>query len=153
MNKKKMKLKKFYFHPITVFILLTVLTVLLSGLLSGLEVQATYSKLNLSTGKLESTLIAVENLCNYDGLKYIIGNVSRNFLSFAPLGTLLIALIGLTIGEGSGFIETLTRRHISKIPKVILTFLVIFIATISSLINEVGYAILIPLALICSNNS
>ena len=92
-EKKKLRLKKFYFHPITVFILLTVLTVLLSGLLSGLEVQATYSKLNLSTGKLESTLVAVENLCNYDGLKYIISNAGKNFMSFTTLSTLLIALI------------------------------------------------------------
>ena len=39
----------------------------------------------------------------------------------------------------------LTRRHISKIPRPIFTFIIILIATISSLINEVGYAILIPL--------
>ena len=59
---------------------------------------------------------------------------------------LLISLIGLSVAEGPGFIETLTKRHISKLPKFTLTFLLIFISIISSLINEVGYAILIPLA-------
>ena len=115
MNKKKMKLKKFYFHPITVFILLTVLTVLLSGLLSGLEVQATYSKLNLSTGKLESTLVAVENLCNYDGLKYIISNAGKNFMSFTTLSTLLIALIGLSVAKSTGLFDTFIKRKLIKL--------------------------------------
>jgi len=144
-EKRKLKLKKFYFHPITVFLFLIILTVVVSGILSAFETQATYSVININTKELEPVLVTVENLLSFDGLKFIISNAARNFLSFGPLGTILISLIGLTIAESTGFIETLTRRHISKIPKYPLTFLIIFISTISSLINEVGYAILIPL--------
>ncbi len=145
-DRRKLKLKKFYFHPITIFLLLTILVIVLSGIFSAFEMQATYNTVNVNTKDLEPTLVAVENLLSFDGLKFIISNAAKNFLSFGPLGTLLISLLGITIAEGSGFIETLTRRHLSKIPKKTLTFLVLFIATISSLINEVGYAILIPLA-------
>lgn len=144
-EKGKLRLKKFYFHPITVFVILTFLTILLSAILSLFETQATYNIVNTNTKDLEPVLVAVENMLSFDGLKFIISDAARNFLSFAPLGTLLISLIGLTIAEASGFIETLTRRHISKMPKYLITFLVIFVSTISSLINEVGYAILIPL--------
>ena len=142
---RKLKLKKFYFHPVTTFMLLTVFLVLLSWILSLFQMQATYNIVNENTKELEPTLVTVENLLSFDGLKFFISNASKNFLSFAPLGTLILSLIGLTIGEGSGFIETLTKRHFSKIPKEIFTFIIIFTATISSLINEVGYAILIPL--------
>ena len=38
-EKPKLKLKKFYFHPITVFIALTFLVILLSGILSLLQMQ------------------------------------------------------------------------------------------------------------------
>ena len=145
-DKRKLKLKKFYFHPITIFIVLTFIVILLSGILSWLQVQATYNVVNANTNELEPTLVAVENLFSYDGVKFLISNAAKNFLSFGPLGMLLISLIGLTISEGTGFIETLTNRHLSKIPRPVLTFLLILIATISSLINEVGYAILIPLA-------
>ena len=144
-DKRKLKLKKFYFHPITVFIFLTFLVVLLSGLLSLLEAQATYSVVNVNTKELEPTLVTVENLLSFDGIKFMISNAAKNFLSFGPLGMLLLSLIGITVAEGTGFIETFTRRHLSKLPKNTLTFLVIFIAITSSLINEVGYAILIPL--------
>lgn len=144
-DKKKLKLKKFYFHPITVFLFLIFLTVILSGIFSALQMQATYNTININTKELEPNLVTVENLLCFDGIKFIISNAAKNFLSFGPLGMLLISLLGLTVAEGSGFIETLTRRHLSKIPKSTFTFLIIFIATISSLINEVGYAILIPL--------
>ena len=147
MNKKrKLKFKKIYFHPITEFLLLTLIVVILSGILSLLQTQATYNTVNTATKELEPTLVAVENLFSFDGLKFMISNAARNFLSFAPLGMLLMSLIGITIGEGTGFIEALTKRYLSKLPKAGLTFLVIFFATISSLINEVGYTILIPLA-------
>ena len=144
-EKRKWKLKKFYIHPVSTFMIMTVFIVLLSWILSIFQMQSTYNVVNANTKELEPALVTVENLLSFDGLKFLISNASKNFLSFAPLGTLLIALIGLTIGEGSGFIETLTKRHLSKIPKGLFTFIIIFIATISSLINEVGYAILIPL--------
>ena len=145
-EKGKLRLKKFYFHPVTMYLALMFLTIFLSWIFSLFEMQATYNTVNANTRELEPVLVAVENLLSFDGLKFIFSDAAKNFLSFAPLGTLLMALIGLTVAEGTGFIETLTRRHISQMPKFLFTFIVIFLATVSSLINEVGYAILIPLA-------
>lgn len=144
-DRRKLKLKKFYFHPITVFLFLILIVVIISGILALFQTQATYNTVNVNTKELEPTLVTVENLLSFDGLKFIISNATKNFLSFAPLGTLLLSLIGITIAEGTGFIETLTKRHLSKLPKTTFTFLVILLSIISSLINEVGYAILIPL--------
>ena len=145
-DRRKLKLKKFYFHPITMFLFLTLLIIIMSGILSAFQFQATYNTVNVNTKDLEPTLVIVENLVSFDGLKYIISNATKNFLSFGPLGMLLLSLIGITIAEGTGFIETLTKRHISKLSKTTITFILILISIISSLINEVGYAILIPLA-------
>ena len=125
-EKGKLKLKKFYFHPVTMFIVLLFLVIILSWIFSLFEMQATYNTVNANTRELEPTLITVENLLSFDGLKFIISDAAKNFLSFAPLGTLLMALIGLTVAEGTGFIETLTKRHISKMPKFLFTFIVLF---------------------------
>ena len=145
-DRRKMRLKKFYFHPVTMFSVLILFVVILSGILSALQTQATYNTVNINSNELEPTLITVENLLTFSGFKYIISNAAKNFVSFGPLGMLLISLIGITIGEGTGLIEAFTKRHLSKIPYSTLTFLLILISVISSLINEVGYAILIPLA-------
>ena len=127
-DKPKLKLKKFYFHPITVFILLTIFVIILSGILELFQAQATYNTVNVNTKELEPTLITVESLLSFDGIKFIISNASKNFLSFGPLGMLLLSLIGIAIAEGTCFIETLTRRHLSKVSKPILTFTVLSVA-------------------------
>lgn len=144
-DKRKLKLKKFYFHPITTFLLLTILVVILSGIFSIFEMQATYNTVNINTKELEPTLITVDNLFSFSGLRYILSNAMKNFLSFGPLGTLLVSVIALSIAESTGLIETITKRYLSKIPRYAFTFIILFIATVSSLINEIGYAILIPL--------
>lgn len=144
-EKRKLKLKKFYFHPITMFIVLSLIIVLCSAILSKFEMQATYNVINTNTNELESKIVAVENLLSFDGMKFIISNAATNFISFAPLGMLLISLIGLGIAEATGFIEAFSKKYLRKLSPVQLTLIIIFIATISSLINEIGYAILIPL--------
>ncbi len=153
-NKKKLKLKKFYFHPVTTIIFLTVIVVILSGILSLFEMQATYNQINIKTNQLEPTLVTIKSLLNYDGMKYIISNATRNFISFAPLSMLLIALIGVSVADSTGLIDTVIKRNLSKWNKKTITFLIIFVGTISTLINEIGYVILIPLGalLFMANN-
>ncbi len=145
-EKKKLKLKKFYLHPITTFILLTILVMILSGIFSLFQMQATYTTLNPTTGQLESTLVTIENLFSFNGLKYIISNAARNFISFTTLSTLLISLIGLGVAQATGLIDTFIKRVLVKIDNKKVTFIIIFLATISSLINDIGYVILIPIA-------
>ncbi len=147
-EKKKLKLKKFHLHPVTTFILLTGITMLLSWILSIFQVQATYNQLNLTTYELEKTLVAVENLFNYNGIKSLISESAKNFVSFTTLSTLLIALIGLSVAQTTGFFDAFIKRVLVKINNQKITWILLFLATISSLINEIGYVILIPLAAI-----
>lgn len=145
-TKKKMKLKKFSFHPITTFILMIIGVVFLSWVLSMLQFQATYTIVRPENLELESVFVTVKNLFNYDGIKYIISNAASNFASFTPLVSLLIALIGLSIAHASGLIDTFIKRVTLNISNKKLTFILIFVAIFSSIINDVGYVILIPLA-------
>ena len=110
-EKKKLKLKKFYFHPITVVIVLSFIVVLLSAFLSLFEMQATYNTVNSTTKELESTIVAVENLLSFDGMKFIISNAATNFISFTPLVTLLISLIGVAVAEATGFIVAFSGKY------------------------------------------
>lgn len=155
-EKRKLKLKKFYFHPITVFIFLTFLVLILSWFLSLFEVQATYNVINSSTNELEPTLVSVQNLLSYKGVGVLIGDVGKNLYNTGHICMIILSLIGIAIAEATGLIETFSKRYLRKMPRFVLTFLVIFLASISSLINEVGYAILIPLAalvyFICNRN-
>ena len=145
-EKRKIHLKKYYFHPITMFLLAGIGIIIFSGILSAFGLQATYSTIDNATGELEPHLIAVTNLMTYDGLKSLISNATKNFVAFAPLSMLLISLIGISIAEATGFVSAVAKRRVKKINKYLLTFIILFLGTISSLVNDVGYAILIPLA-------
>lgn len=153
-EKKRLKFKKFYLHPVTAFLLLTAVTMVLSGVFSLFEMQATYSKLNPATNQLESTLVTVENLFNFGGVKYFISNAAKNFISFTTLSTLLISLIGLGVAQATGLLDAFINRVLVKIDKKKITFMLILLATISSLVNDIGYVVLIPLsALIFQKNN
>ncbi len=145
LGKKKLRLRKFTFHPITTFILLTLFVMFLSSVFSFLQIQSSYSRIN-NSNELENVVVATEGLFNYEGLKYLISNAARNFVSFTPLSTLIIGLIGLSIAHASGFIDSFIKRGTLKINNKVLTFIIIFVATVSSIINDVGYVILIPLS-------
>lgn len=144
-RKKKLKLKKFRLHPASTIILLIILTFIVSAVLSLFEAQATYSQINENTGTLEKVLVSVTNVLNYTGLKSFISNATKNFISFTPLSMLLVSLFGVGIAEASGLLDTIIRKRLVKLDGWVLTFLIIFLGTISSLINEIGYAIIIPL--------
>ncbi len=146
MVRKKKKLRLVRMHPITSIILLTFIIMIISSILSLLQIQVNYSTINSSGTALESELVSVEGLFNFNGFKYLISNAAVNFASFTPLSTLLLALIGLSVCHASGFIDAFIKRRTLSINNKTLTFIIIFLATVSSIINDVGYVILIPVS-------
>lgn len=142
---KKKKNKKLKLHPVTSFIILIVVTVLLSAVLSWFNVSASYDSINLKTDELEQTIVTVKNMLSYDGIKSMISNASTNFISFTTVSTLIITLIGIAVAEETGLIQTFMKRKLAKLNPKIITFLLFLLAVFSSIVNEVGYAVLIPL--------
>lgn len=142
---KKNKQKKMKFHPVTTYVILILFIIILSWILSIFNVSATYNSINPTTNELETNIITIKNLLNYDGLKSIISNAATNFISFTTLSTLIITLIGVGVAEVTGLIQTFMKRKLVKINPKFITFLLFLLAVFSSIVNEVGYAILIPL--------
>ncbi len=144
-EKKKRKLRKFKFHPVTSLILLTLGTVILSFVLSKFHVQASYRTIDPNSLEFKNVIVSVENLFNYNGFKMIISDAAKNFASFSALTTLLIGLIGVSVAHASGLIDAFIKRVTINANNKLITFFLILIAIISSLINEIGYVVLIPL--------
>ena len=145
---KKFKLKKIYLHPVATYLLLSLIIIVVSGLLSLFNFQTTYNIVDSATMKLDQVTATVFNLFSFDGFKYIVSNATRNFMGFAPLSMYLLAAVGLAVCESSGFLDVLFKKVFEKMNSKMTTFLIILIATISTLINEIGFVILIPIAAI-----
>ena len=86
------------------------------------------------------------SLLSVDGLHRILTGLVTNFTSFAPLGTVLVAMIGIGVAEVSGLIGAVMRMLVLKSPRALLTPVVVFCGVLSNAASEVGYVLLVPLA-------
>lgn len=125
-------------HPATLFFLLTVLVVLGSWFASQFDLSVLHPK----TGEP----VAPVNLLSVDGLQRIMDGLVTNFTGFAPLGTVLVALIGIGVAEHSGLIGACLRIVVLNAPRFLLTPIVVFAGVMSNMASEIGYVLLVPLS-------
>jgi aminobenzoyl-glutamate transport protein len=125
-------------HPATLFALFAVTVLVLSGIADLLNWQAVHP------GTKE--IIEPVNLLTVEGLRRILLEMVVNFTSFAPLGIVLVAMLGIGIAESSGLIGAAIRLLVLSAPKHLLTFIIVFAGVVSNTASDVGYVLLIPLA-------
>ena len=124
-------------HPATLFALLALGVVVLSWVAS----MAGLSVAHPSTGELVSPV----NLMSIEGLHRMLTGAVTNFTGFAPLGVVLVALIGIGVAEHSGLIGASLRMLVLAAPKFLLTPVLVFAGVMSNMASEIGYVLLVPL--------
>jgi len=127
-------------HPATLFAGLGALVVILSWLLSELGVTALHPK--------DGSVIEPINLLSQHGLHWILEHAVDNYTGFAPLGTVLVALLGIGVAEKSGLIATALRLLVHAAPRRLLTFVIVLSGVMSNMASDVGYVLLVPLGAI-----
>ena len=115
MKKIKRIRDKIVLHPIMSFLILILITIVVSGILSLFDITGTYSTVNTKTNSLETTMVAVENLFSLRGLKYIFSNTVSNFASFTPLSMLLITLLGIGSTVQLNKMQVLISQSVSQL--------------------------------------
>lgn len=133
-------------HPVTLFALLAVGIVLLSGLFGWMEVAVVDPRPAGSKGVAEDGMIRAVSLMNGDGIRQIFTGLVDNFTGFAPLGVVLVAMLGVGVAEKSGLLSAAVRSMVLGAPKHLVTVAIVFAGVISNTASEVGYVVLIPLA-------
>ena len=144
----KKNFKKVKFHPALVLFTLTIVVMVISSIGGILNLETNYYTVNTVSGDLESQVVHINNLFNRTGIQYLISNLLSNFINFAPLGTLILGLMGIGVAYKSGFLNTLNKVIAKFLPRRVLTFLIVLLGVIFSMFYDVGYVILIPMAAI-----
>jgi aminobenzoyl-glutamate transport protein len=127
-------------HPTTLFALFALAVIVLSWFVSLFDFQVTHP----GTGEI----IKPVSLLSIEGFHRIILNLITNFTNFAPLGTVLVSLLGIAVAEHSGLIGSVLRLLVLKAPKNLLTFVIVFAGILSNTASEIGYVLLVPLSAI-----
>ena len=133
-------------HPVTLFALFALGVVLLSGLAGWLEWSVVDPRPEGAAGRSESGTIEAISLLNAEGFRRIVTGLVQNFVSFVPLGTVLVALLGVGVAEHSGLLSAAIRAVVLKTPKGLITVSIVFAGVMSNTASEAGYVVLIPLA-------
>ena len=146
MKKVKKIREKVLLHPIMTFIILIGLAIVLSGVLELFAFHGDYSVANANTYSLETKSIIAKSLFSLSGIKYIFSNTVSNFASFAPLINLIILLLGIGIMDKSGFLESFFYVLTHKVRKNVVTFVLVLLGILLSIVGDLSYIVLIPLA-------
>ncbi|MEN8193606.1 MAG: AbgT family transporter [Bacteroidota bacterium] len=125
-------------HPATLFAIFAVSALLFSALGHYLSWEVVHPA--------TKEIVRPINLLSHDGIHRILLEMVDNFTSFAPLGIVLVAMLGIGIAEQSGLINAIIRILVLKSPKHLLTFVIVFAGVLSNIASDVGYVLLIPLA-------
>ena len=123
--------------PAVLFIALLGIVWVLSWLLSYI----TFDVFHPATGE---RIVVVNQLAGDNFVTFMAEMVTR-FMTFGPVGVVLVAMLGIGVAEHSGFITTAIRGLLNVTPVRLLTPMVILVGIVSHSAVDAGYVLVIPL--------
>ncbi|UXI00692.1 AbgT family transporter [Photobacterium sp. TY1-4] len=123
--------------PALLFFWALLLVWALSALLSQFE----FGLIHPVTGQA----IEINNLLTGQSLAEFLAGMVKTFTGFAPLGIVLVAMLGVGVAEASGFINTGLKKMLNFTPAKLLTPMLILVAIVSHTAADAGYVLVIPL--------
>ncbi len=130
-------------NPVTLFAAFAVLVVIASAIGAGLQIGVADPRPNAAAG----ARFEVRSLLQPEGIRWMFESLVTNFTGFAPLGTVLVALLGVGVAEKSGLLSACTRGLVLAAPRNLVSVVVVFAGVMSNVASEMGYVVLIPLAM------
>lgn len=131
-------------HPATIFVILSALVIVVSEIAFRMQASVNYYD---ARAKADVTVQAV-SLLNAAGLRYMFVTFTKNFTTYAPLGTVLVAMLGVGVAEETGLINAVLKKVVLSTPKRFITAIVVLMGVLSNIASDAGYVVLIPLGAI-----
>lgn len=129
-------------HPVTLF----VLALLAVMVLSQIAAWAGWSVERPAPDGNGTVTVTANGLLGSDGLWWLLSTMVDNFITFPPLGIVLVGMFGIGLAERCGLLPALLERALRITPQHLLTPSVVLIGIISSIAMDAGYVVLPPLA-------
>ena len=134
--------------PVTLFAIFCLVIAIISAIAESMGLSVTADIINRTTGELETQTVTAVSLLNAEGFKYMLESAVTNFTGFAPLGVVLVGMLGIGISESSGYISTVLKKIVSMTPEKLVVPMVVFLGIMSNVASDAGYVVLVPLGAI-----
>jgi aminobenzoyl-glutamate transport protein len=89
--------------------------------------------------------VVIKNLLAGQEITSFMSQMVQIFVSFPPLGVVLVAMLGIGVAEHTGFINVALRALLSFTKRSLLTPMVITVGIISHTAVDAGYVLVVPL--------
>lgn len=133
-------------HPVVLFVILIAVILIGSAVGSYFGLSVEDPRPEGAAGRAADGVIHVVNLLDAEGIRKILSNVVSNFTGFTPLGTVLVAMLGVGIADAAGVFSAGMRLIVLKAPLRFTTPAIVFAGVMSNTAGELGYVVLIPLS-------
>jgi len=124
--------------PALLFVYALLVTWAASFVLSGVS----FSEIDPRT---KLPIVVVDQLAG-TALVTFLSNMVTTFVTFPPLGVVLVALLGVGVAEHTGFVNAALKRLLDVTPRKLLSPTMVFIGIMSHTTADAGYVLVIPLA-------
>lgn len=124
--------------PFVLFVGLAVLMIIVSSIFSLFDASV------IHPGSGEE--MPIKNLISGEGLQFILTSMLDNFTGFAPLGLVLVMMLGVGLAEKVGLLDYAVRKTILKSPPFLLTYTVVFVGILGNLASDAAVVLIPPLA-------
>ncbi len=122
----------------------TVLFIALLGIVWVLSWLLSYVSFDVIDPRSGEPIVVINQLTGTGITNFMTGLVT-NFVTFGPVGTVLVAMLGIGVAEHSGFITTSIRALLNVTPNWLLTPMVILVGIVSHSAVDAGYVLVIPI--------
>jgi aminobenzoyl-glutamate transport protein len=123
--------------PAMLFVLALLIVWVVSAVLSGMSFTV--------PAQGEPRTLEVQNQLTGSALATFLSGMVTTFTGFAPLGVVLVALLGVGVAEHSGFINAGLKALIGFTPSALLSPMLLLVAIVSHTAADAGYVLVIPL--------
>lgn len=140
-------------EPTMIFVYLIVALMILSafGQWLGWSASLTYTGDTApawATLEGDTLVYSATSLFSAENIGRLLTEMPRTMSGFAPLGLILVIMLGAAVAERSGLFSTLIRASLRNAPKSVLTPIVAVIGMVSHHASDAAYIVFIPLAAI-----
>jgi len=135
-------------HPVTLFVILAGIIMVLSAVFASLGLSVTYETINTQTQEVIINTVAARSLLDADGIRHLFTTLISNFTGFFALGTVFTIIVAVSVAEGSGLISALMRKIVVMTPRYLVSATVVFLGVLSNVASSTGYVVLVPLGAI-----
>lgn len=133
-------------HPVTIFIILSVVVGIASVIFSKMGVAVEIEAINRSTKQIELQTFNVKNLFDTEGIRWIFESAVENFASFEPLGIVLFFSLFFNFLNEVGLFPAFLKKSMQKIKGKYISLFIAFLGVNSSFAGDIGYVLVIPIA-------